>query len=294
MKYTIFVWGILFCLIFEPCSVAATNETHQPEFQLLENETEEYPYFLPILGQKAIDAGEEIPLPLGISAAFYHVTRDIDVTSISASINDKPLQSVDDLLSIDVTTHVNTGSLRMDAWIFPFLNIYGLVGGIENTSEINANFDIGGTNYNIQADGSFSGTATGFGTVLAGGYMNYFMTLDANWVYSDLGDAFDTRFSGQIYNARAGWKGKIDGHNTRIWLGASYWDTEREMSGSIPTGGGVVQKINFKVVQKPVNPGNMSLGFNYEFTKKINIVADYGFNFDDAQIFLVSLNYRFF
>jgi hypothetical protein len=47
------------------------------------------------------------------------------------------------------------------------------------------------------------------------------------------------------------------------------------------------------VVQKPVNPGNMSIGFNYEFTKHINMVADYGFNFKDANIFLLSLNYRF-
>lgn len=294
MKFSIYNAVTLYCLICVPISFSSTNETDRSASQPLEIEAEKYPYFLPFLGQKAIDAGEEIPLPLGISAAFYHVTRDIDVASISASINDQPLQSVDDNLSVDVTTHVNTGSLRMDAWIFPFLNIYGLVGEMDNTSEINANVTIGGTDYALRADGSFSGIATGFGTVLAGGYMNYFMTLDANWVYSDLGDKFDTRFSGQIYNARLGWKGKIKRHNTRIWLGATYWDTEREMSGSISTGGSVVQKINFKVVQKPVNPGNMSIGFNYEFTKKVNLVADYGFNLDDAQIFLVSLNYRFF
>ncbi|MCK4565517.1 MAG: hypothetical protein KAU94_12680, partial [Verrucomicrobia bacterium] len=244
-------------------------------------------------GQKAIDAGEEIPLPLGISVAYYHVTRDIDVAHVSASINDNPLNSVDDYVSIDVTTHVNTGSLRLDAWIFPFLNVYGLVGGIDNTSEINANFNIGTNSISLRADGSFSGTATGVGTVLAAGYLDYFMTLDANWIYSDLGDQFDTRFSGQIYNARLGWKGKIKNHNTRIWLGATYWDTEREMSGSILTGGGAVQKINFKVVQKPVNPGNISIGTNYEFTKKINIVADYGFNFKDTHTVLISLNYRF-
>jgi hypothetical protein len=37
----------------------------------------------------------------------------------------------------------------------------------------------------------------------------------------------------------------------------------------------------------------MNIGFNYEFTKNINIVADYGFNLDDATVFLSSINYRF-
>ena len=168
MKYKSFGWVILFSVLFTFCSFSATNQTERTAILPLDHSENEYPYLLPFLGQKAIDAGEEIPLPLGISAAFYHVTRDIDVTSISASINDNPLQSVDDSLKMDVTTPVNTGSLRMDAWILPFLNVYGLIGGIENTSEINANFDIDGTNYNLRADGSFSGTATGFGTVLAG------------------------------------------------------------------------------------------------------------------------------
>lgn len=270
--------------------LATTNNIQATEFQSLEIEPEEYPYLLPILGQKAIDAGEEIPLPLGISVAYYYVSRDINVKSVSASLNDNPLRPLDDYINFDVSTRVQTTSVRLDAWILPFLNVYGLVAALDNESDIRATVNIGGTDYPIQADGSFSGTGTGFGVVLAGGYMNYFMTIDANYIYSDLGDRFDTRFEGQIYNARAGWKGKINTHNTRIWLGASYWDTEREMSGSVPVGG---QTVNFSVVQKPVNPGNVSLGFNYEFTKKVNMVMDYGFNLDDANIFLISLNYRF-
>ena len=293
MNYKALVCGFVFTLVGGLNCLSATNGLHGAESRPLENGTGEYPYFLPLLGQKAIDAGEEIPLPLGISVAYYGVQRDIDVASVSASLNDNPLQSVDQYVSFDVRTEVQSATMRLDAWLFPFLNVYGLFGGIDNTSDIRADVSIGGTNYNIRADGSFSGLTTGFGVALAAGYADFFMTLDANQIYSELGDAFDTRFSGQIYTARAGWKGKVEGHNTRIWLGATYWDTEREMTGSIDTGGVLVEKINFQVVQKPVNPGNMSIGFNYEITKKVNIVADYGFNFDDAQLLLVSLGYRF-
>ncbi|ADE55753.1 hypothetical protein [Coraliomargarita akajimensis] len=254
---------------------------------------QEYPFVLPILGQKAIDAGEELPLPFGISFAYYYVDRDIEVSTVSASINNNPVQSVDDYFAFDVGTTVHTATVRLDTWIFPFLNVYGLFGHIDNTSKINARVNLGGNEYTLQADGGFEGMTSGVGMVLAAGYQDFFMTLDGNYVYTDLGNAFNSRFEGQIYNARAGWKGKIDGHNTRIWLGATYWDTERTMSGSIPVNGGPVQKINFEVTQKPVNPSNFSIGCNYEFNEHYNIVVDLGSNFKDATIFLLSLNYRF-
>lgn len=270
------------------CSISSGQESGSAA------EAEEWPYALPLLGQKAIDAGEEIPLPFGISVAYYYVNRDIDVKSVSASLNDNPVQSVDDFVNFDVETTVHTGTMRADVWLLPFLNIYGLFGQIDNTSKIKAEFNLpdgggGTTNVTLNADGGFQGSTAGLGTVLAAGYNDFFMTLDANYIISELGDSFNTKFRGQIYNARAGWKGKIDGHNTRIWIGATYWDTEREMSGSI---GEKPAKINFKVVQKPVNPGNASIGFNYEFTDHVNIVADLGSNFEDATIFLLSLNYR--
>lgn len=253
----------------------------------------EYEYILPLLAQKALDAGEEIPLPFGVSIAYYYVDRDIEVSDVSASINNNPLQSVDNFISFDVGTTVHTATVRLDTWIFPFLNVYGLFGHVDNSSEVRAKVNIGGTDYNIQADGGFVGTTSGLGAVLAAGYSDFFMTLDANYIYTDLGNAFTSRFQGQIYNARAGWKGKINDHNTRIWLGATYWDTERTMSGSIPVNGGPIQKINFEVTQRPVNPSNFSIGCNYEFNPHYNIVVDLGSNFKDATIFLLSLNYRF-
>lgn len=284
-KLIIWTW-----LGFLSIGVIAEEQTEAaaPESQELEKEV--YPYKLPLLGQKAIDAGEEIPLPLGLSVNYYYVKRDIEVKSISASLNANPLRPVDDLLNFDIQTRVQSAVARLDAWIFPFLNVYGLFGRIENESRIRAKVNLGGNEYDIDADGAFSGTTGGGGVVLAAGYNNFFMTVDGNLVFSQLGDSFDTTFKGQIYNARAGWKGKISNHNTRIWLGATYWDTEREMSGSIPAGSST---LNFSVVQAPANPTTYSLGFNYEFTQKWNTVVDVGTNFDDASSFLVALNYRF-
>jgi hypothetical protein len=263
-----------------------------------ETSAEEYPHALPFLAQKAIDAGEELPLPLGVSVTYYYVERDIDVKSVKASINDNPVAPVNDFFAADVRTYVHTATARMDIWIFPFLNVYGLFGFIDNTSEVDATFTLpdgeGGTfEYNLQADGGFEGSTKGVGTVLAAGYNDFFMTIDANWIETELGDAFSTNFRGQIYNGRAGWKGKIKGKNTRIWLGMAYWDTEREMSGTIDTGLPVgIKKINFEVVQGPENPVTYSTGFNYEFNPHWTLVADLGTNLDDYTA-LLSFGYRF-
>ena len=76
-----------------------------------------------------------------------------------------------------------------------------------------------------------------------------------------------------------------------IWLGGMLWDAEREITGSIPLPSG--DKLNFRVLQEPVNPWNLSLGMNVEISRSFQLVVDYGFNFDDMDMLTFSFAYRF-
>lgn len=257
----------------------------------------EYPYLLPIFGQQAIEQGYELPLPIGIGISHMYAKRDIDVTSVRAGIN-FPGTSVDDLLDVEVETEVNTTVARLDAWLFPFMNIYTFFGHVDNKAPVafRANIpQLGGGTTNVTLNSRFDldGPTYGGGVVFAGGYGDYFMTLDANFFRAELTGTVDEVFSGSTYTARGGWNGKLYNKSTRLWLGASYWNTESIVSGSVPTGI-LNSTIEFEVDQEPADSANFNLGGYVELTRKVHLVLDFGSNFDDATTVLAEINYRFF
>jgi hypothetical protein len=203
--------------------------------------------------------------------------------------------SVDDFLDFDVRTYVQNYSAKFDAWILPFLNVYSLVGYMKNKSDLDilARVPVPGPNppreIRLRTDANLEGTSLVGGAVIAGGYKQFFVTADVSYAYSDL-DQFDGIFRGQVYGFRTGWNGQIGRVGTRIWVGGTYWDTEREMAGAIPVG---AETIRFEVVQAPENPFNYNIGTNLEFSRSFNCLFDFGTNFDDAKTLLTSVQYRF-
>jgi len=85
---------------------------------------------------------------------------------------------------------------------------------------------------------------------------------------------------------RTGWNGFIGRTPTRIWLGGMYWDSKRVVKGS-------VGPIGFEVLQGPVEPFNLTLGTQIELSKRVNIVTEYAFNFEDLRMLAVGAAYRF-
>lgn len=259
------------------------------------SEPEEWPYRLPFLGAEAYEQGYDIPLPYGVGLSHMYAQRDIDVTSINVGIGAGNPVPVNDIVRADVTTKVNTTVARLDTWLFPFMNVYGFVGHVDNHSDVTLSL-VDGTNNNVNVDTTWelSGPTYGGGAVLAAGYLNYFMTVDVNIFKAELEGDLSEEFTGATYTARAGWNGKaLNDRNCRLWLGASYWNTASTIRGSTPILGGF-SSINIEVEQEPKNPSNFNFGGYIEITRKIHLVADIGSNFDDAFSALVEINYRLF
>ncbi len=237
---------------------------------------------LPIWGDKAMDTGHKLPLPYGAGCTFYYVERDVDVKEVSVGLGaNGPMRPVEDYLEFDVRTYVRNYSVKFDAWLFPFMNVYALAGYMENKSRIDMRVTVDGTDYAINTYGNFNGATYGVGTVLAGGYANYFMTFDYTYVFSEMDD-FDTDFKGSVAGLKMGWKGPIRQYDTRIWVGGTFWDTEREMAGSV---GNV---LRFKILQAPEDRFNYNVGGNVELNDHFNLLFDYGTDFSDTTTLLFS------
>jgi len=252
---------------------------------------ESWSSFLPLMADEAYKNGYELPLPFGVGLNFITLKRDIEVKNIRAGFNE--LHDVTDLVAVDATTYVDTLIARVDAWIFPFLNLYVMGGYIQNNSKVSANFTInnpfpggGTTNISLNSSGEMSGTLFGGGITLAAGYADFFLMLDANLSKTKLDGVLDEAVQVGIYSVRTGWDGTIAQKPVRIWLGGMYWDSERIVKGT-------AGPIHFEVLQGPVDPFNLTLGTSVDLSKTIQLIAEYAFNFADLQMLTLGVGYRF-
>ena len=207
--------------------------------------------------KEAIKRGYNVPLPFGVSVNYFTMRRDIGVTAVRAGFNGR-MHDLSDYVAVDTLTEVSNEIVRLDAHIFPFLNVYVMAGSFKNESSVDMLITLpdgsgGSSEYAIKGGPSFDSSLYGGGIILSGGWRNYFGSVDANYANTELGGAFDGRLETFIYSARLGYRDEWAGGTVAVWIGASYWDTARETSGSITLPGGD-NILSFEVDQEPVNP----------------------------------------
>jgi hypothetical protein len=285
----------------------------------------------PIWGDEARERGYAIPLPFGANLSYMNIRQNVDVESITFSglkLGDHPIPS--DMFAIDVShtrERSKTENLRLDMWVFPFLNIYGLVGYTKGSSVSNVSVDADPSNYtgvnrviasavhslnqsgdlrDIDFTLDFEGRTWGTGFTLAGGYKNWFTLVDTNYTRTDF-DILDGSISAITVSPRLGYRFAMPGiagpSHLSLWVGAMYQDVEQEFKGKLsdlhmpaelqPLINTVNQNDQgrFDVKQHLTSPWNTLLGAQYEITQNFNVLTEVGFN--ERNSFFLAGEYRF-
>ncbi|CUW05393.1 Uncharacterised protein [Serratia grimesii] len=313
-------WRVALPLLFLSGSAfGATTETTQSDSTF------------PIWGDEARARGYSIPLPFGANLSYMNIRQNVDVDSITFSglnLGAHPIPS--DLFNIDVAhtrERSKSENLRLDMWVFPFLNIYGLVGYTKGSSVSNVSVDADPSLYtgldrviaaavhrlnttgdlqNIDFTLDFKGTTYGAGFTLAGGYGNWFTLVDTNYTQTDF-DILDGKISATTISPRVGYRFNLQGisgpSHLSIWLGAMYQDVQQEFKGKLsdlhmpPELQPLIAAVNrddsgrFDVKQHLTSPWNMLVGAQYEITQNFNVLTEIGFN--DRNSFFLAGEYRF-
>lgn len=261
--------------------------------QTTEATKERWSDFLPLMKQLALDnmsEGQTLPLPFGVSLNTIILQRDTEVKDIKAAINGEP--GPVEWAGVDSSTRARNATARLDAWLLPFFNVYGIIGYTESDSDVAVTIDFDDP-ATVEFPVENSGVTTGFGVNLAGGYNNWFASVDANWSVTDLGGVFDEELEALVVGLRSGFQTNFRGKAANVWLSATYWDTEREMSGSIPLPGIRDNVINFSIVQGPTDPWSFGIGGQATFSEEWQAVLQLDSNFDDMFGIIAALGYRF-
>lgn len=145
---------------------------------------------LPFLGEEARKRGYDLPEPFGVNINYMNIRQNINVDSINFNGLSLRGHSLDNAFKINVGNtreRSKTETLKLDAWLLPFMNVYGLIGYTDGHSVSQIGVGIKGPRkyrtpanlQNLAFQLDFKGTTYGVGTTLVGGVGNWFTAFDA-------------------------------------------------------------------------------------------------------------------
>ena len=252
---------------------------------------------------KSLAAGHELPLPLGISANVFFMEQDMEAQSIAVDIPPLPLPTGPLQLppglpaeSAKLESRVTTTTAKIDAWVLPFLNVYGVAGYVDGETTASG-FSVGGLPPELASllPNSFaiaySGSTYGVGGTLAAGYNQFFASLDANYTESDL-DIGDSTIEAFVISPRVGITGDLGGLNGALYVGAMYQDVDEQQNGTVkfPIMGTSVP-VGYDVISAAKEEWNYLVGANLKASESWNYGIEVGFS--DRTHVMATINYRF-
>ena len=251
----------------------------------------------PLMAEEALQRGYELPLPYGAALVLTGLAnREIEVTDVRLGLEGNPGTSISDFVHLGSSSDVFNANLKLDVFVLPFFNVYALLGYVHNESDTTANITLttpgpggGDVVFERTIATELDGVIGGLGFALAGGYQNFFLVADCSYIRSDLG--FDDDFTAVIATVRAGYQGDLGGLPLQMWFGVGSWDTAATAVGhtDLPGGGRFV----FEADQRPHTKWMYDVGTNLEFSKKIQLVADVGFDFEGGYLLVIGPTWRF-
>ncbi|GAK86471.1 hypothetical protein JCM19238_4061 [Vibrio ponticus] len=259
-------------------------------------------FSLPIWKEEAEALGYKLPKAFGLNLSYMSMEQGINVESIALQglkipglelgMEAEPGKQVTDVIT-----------LRADVWLFPFLNVYGLVGKLSGYSQTDVNVSaklgfigpIKGRIEDFRLD--LDGDIKGAGFVLAGGYEQWFALVDASYTQTDL-TVVDGSIDAIVMSPRVGYDFHRNGVPLRLWVGAMYQNVEQELSGSItdlglpPALSGLLSDdARFEVKQSLASEWNTIAGMQYQINDSWYLLGEMGFGERESLFF--SFDYRF-
>ena len=179
-----------------------------------------------------------------------------------------------------VDTSQQNVSAKLDVLVFPFLDVYALLGYTKGTTK--GLIQVPGETIRgileprvLQLDAAFNGPTYGVGFTLQGGAkvsdwrdLTAFVVVDWNRTKTKLSFEnetliADTKPVATVFSARVGLHGIVGpSMGAAVWIGAMHQSIQQTVAGSVAD-----TDLQFVVIQSPTKPWNTLLGGLLEFGK---------------------------
>jgi hypothetical protein len=272
---------------------------------------------LPFLAQKVIDEGYDLPLPYGVGLTFADVDQSQLLRSLQVGINGREVIPFDFVSFENARSESNSYSVKADAWIFPFMNVFAMLGKLDGEAPMDIYLDgngmlehldisctglppsplcplLGDKTFLLPIRTGFEGNTYGIGATFAAGWKGWFLAIPLNATYADMqGSSTDglnytaTPRAGRVFNL--GRKG-----NLSLFAGGNYLNSDLTIDGlfeyETPEG---TLSFDYIIDQENKDKWNLLVGFNWDINKRLSWSAEYNGFIGSRDAIISSLNWRF-
>jgi len=217
----------------------STNAQVYSELTKTPKDTLDYNYLLPIFGKKVKALGFDLPYSAGISVNYLWQKSDIVISNVAVGFNSGDLINVDDLIRFNSTTAESNGvTIRSDIWVFPFLNVYGVLAQAQSRTNVDVSIVIPKINggeelFSVQTNPLFNTTSVGFGLTPTAGFFGGWIALDMNFTWTDV-ESQENPVFGFVFDPRIGKSFELNKpeQNISFWVGGFRLKINRDTRGS--------------------------------------------------------------
>lgn len=201
----------------------------------------EYPYALPIWGEKVTQKGYHLPYSAGLSVNYFWQESDITIDNLYVGFNNGPQYNLDQIVRFNgAVATASSLSVRPDVWVLPFLNVYGMLGKVDTSTAIDAGVWVPDADnnwsevYSLASTAKFDGTTFGIGMTPTIGIGGGWLALDMNVAWTDL-SGLEKPAQSFVFGPRMGksFKLKKPESNITFWTGAFRVHLKSETAGSL-------------------------------------------------------------
>lgn len=249
----------------------------------------------------------KLPRTWGIGVDYFNMNQPYQIDSLSlVDTLDTPGGPVPvDLAAalapdpsvLSIKNKLTHHDIKIDVWVLPFLNVFGVYGQIDGDTQINLSaLALPLPPETNSLTFSYDGDVYGGGIVLAFGGDKWFGSLTGTFTDTSLGGSFKTSVSATTIQPRVGLR---FGEHTEIWLGGYILDAEEKHSGNVDLDLGVVgsmlpvdaQDVAFAVDLSQQEDFNASVGVHMMLSDAWETTIEIGAG--DRRTALANFTYRF-
>lgn len=259
---------------------------------------------LPLFAQRVIDKGYDLPNPYDVGLSVYIGSQDVEIGSLAVGFNGQPQQDLDFVKFPHSRIDTQTLQLQAGAWVFPFLNVYGIVGHVEGKGDIDITIDGAGLMDYLGIPGcsappalrpaicsqtlkgtahaDYKGNSYGAGLTAAGAWHDLFFALPITYVVSDLSIS-ETKTKAWNIAPRVGWNFHLaDTGMVTAYAGGTYLKNDSYITGKFvfdtsSTAIGQDTTLEYNISEHPKMRWNALVGGNWMINKSWSLAAEVGF-----------------
>ena len=268
---------------------------------------------LPFLAQKVVDLGYDLPLPYGIGITYANVSQSLLLSGLKVGFNGGEKEDFDFVSFENGRANNDSVQLKLDAWIFPFMNVFTMLGRVDGKAPLDVILDGNGMldqigiscsgplpnplcaklqdqTITLPIEAPYSGNTYGVGTVLAGGWNNWLVAIPMSFTYADM-DTTNTEGISITITPRVGRTLNLNKWgNLSLFAGGNYFDTELTITGSIGIEG---LTIDYTVEQENEDKWNLLIGGHWDINERWSWSAEYNGFIGSRDAFITSFGFRF-